>query len=78
MKTTLPSSRLVRFACSSRRFLVGRRAEEAGLGQEKVLAAEMGDTWWNNSLEKTMYKMRMKKKLEKKAKKLEKKAKKVR
>ena len=53
-----------------------KRAEEAGLGQEKVLAAEMGDTWWSDSLEKTMYKMRMKKKLEKKARKLEKKAKK--
>ena len=51
-----------------------KRKDEEGLGQEGVLAAEMGDQWWAGSLEKTMYKMKMKKKLAKQAKKAEKKA----
>ncbi|GMH59433.1 hypothetical protein TrST_g11486 [Triparma strigata] len=44
-----------------------KRKDEEGLGQEGVLAAEMGDQWWAGSLEKTMYKMKMKKKLAKQA-----------
>lgn len=53
-----------------------KRKDEEGLGQEGALAAEMGDQWWAGSLEKTMYKMKMKKKMAKQAKKEEKKAKK--
>mmetsp|Transcript_23310 Transcript_23310/g.48494 ORF Transcript_23310/g.48494 Transcript_23310/m.48494 type:complete len:240 (+) Transcript_23310:476-1195(+) len=55
-----------------------KRKDEEGLGAEKIQAAEFGDTWWNGALEKTMYKMKMKKKLEKKMKKEEKKKKKKR